>query len=264
MDFAANWAMNWQNALRSLTLVFFLSLAGKLQGQIVNIEKQRIATDSTGWFGSAYMSFAGTKTTVSAGSLYAGGVVEYKSPSNKDLWLLITDFSLVKGEGEDFSNTGFGHLRYNRKLGEIVRWEIFAQMQYNELTKVDQRILGGTGLRFKLLPYELTKLYMGVAYMYEYEVLLDPILYENNHRLSSYLSFTLLPAETVTLTSTVYMQPLIEDFSDYKLTNETSFDVEITNKFSLAFTFRYGYDSQPPFDVPKSIFAFANTLEIEF
>jgi len=253
---------------RPLRLLLFVTLMGcsTIAGaQVVNIERQRIATDTTGWFGSANLSFAGSKTTKSIVSLFAGGLLEYKSKSNKDLWLFISEFSLITGNNEKFSNTGFGHLRYNRKLNDAIRWEVFTQIQYNGLTKIDTRALFGTGPRFKLTNYEHAKFYFGLAYMYEYEkLLLEPIEYNRDHRLSSYFSFSLKPEETVSFMSTTYVQPLLTDFSDYRITSETTLSLGITKKLLLNVTFNYNYDVAPPEGVPTNTYYFINGLEIQF
>src|SRR5687768_11881878 len=161
--------------LRLILFILALSVASYVEAQIVNIERQRISSDTTGWFGHAIASFAGSRSTKSILAVASGTLLEYKSKSTKDLWLLITELSLIKSESEKFSNSGFGHLRYNRKLGSAIRWEAFTQIQYNSLTKIDKRILFGTGPRFKLTQYETAKFYFGVAYMYEYEELLEPL-----------------------------------------------------------------------------------------
>ena len=233
-------------------------------GQIVNIEKKRISTDTVGWFGSANVNFSGSKTTKSILALSTGTLLEYKNKTNKDLWLLITELSLISADKEKFSNSGFGHLRYNRKLGDAVRWEFFTQIQYNSLTKIDRRALGGTGLRFKLTQYEHARFYLGIAYMYEYEELLEPKVIKRDHRNSSYFSFSLLPEETVSFVSTLYVQPLLKDPSDYRLSNETSLSLGITKKLSLNATFKFSFDSFPPDGVPKSTYYFMNGLEVEF
>lgn len=245
-------------------IVASISCPLEADAQIVNIERQRISTDTTGWFGHAMGSFSGSKTTKSILSVSGSTLLEYKSPSTKDLWLMITEISLIKSDSEKFTNSGFGHLRYNRKLGNVVRWELFTQIQYNSLTKIDQRILGGTGFRFKLTPYENARFYFGVAYMYEYEKLLDPELYNKDHRASSYFSFTLTPTETVTMMSTLYVQPLLKDAQDYRLSNESSLVLGITKKLSLNAIFKYAYDSRPPEGVPLSTYSFSNGIELQF
>jgi putative salt-induced outer membrane protein YdiY len=256
--------MSFQSTLRWMGAALLFGFLPLAKGQIVNIEKQRIASDSTGWFGSANVSFSGSKTTKSILALSTGTFLECKSKSNKDLWLFITDLSFISADKEKFSNTGFGHIRYNRKLGKAIRWEFFTQIQYNSLTKIDTRILGGSGLRFKLTPYETAKFYLGIAYMYEYEQLLDPIVYHRDHRMSSYFTFTLTPEEQVTFMSTLYVQPLLTDPNDYRLSNETTLNVGITKKLSLKSSFKYAYDAFPPEGVPKSTYYFSNGLEVDF
>ena len=250
--------------LRLCIPVLFLLLTFRADGQVVNIERRRISTDTSGWFGSANLNFATSKTTKSILSLFAGGLLEYKAKNDKDLWLFITDFSLITGDNEDFSNSGFGHIRYNRKLNETFRWEFFAQVQYNGLTKIDTRALGGTGVRIKLTQYEQAKFYLGVAYMYEYEALIDSVDYNYDNRISTYFTFTLLPEETVSLTSTTYVQPKIIDFSDYRLTNETNLSLGITEKLMLNVTFKYNYDVVPPEGVPNTTYYFINGLQLSF
>jgi hypothetical protein len=264
MDFACRLYMNLVHKLCLSGMVLLWMGYMPLVGQIVNIEKQRIPTDSTGWFGSASMSFAGSKNTKETVSLSMSTLIEYKSKSNKDLWLLISDLSLITGNKEKFSNAGFGHLRYNRKLGEAIRWEAFGQIQYNSLVKIDRRILLGTGPRFKLTQMENAKFYLGVAYMYEREDLIEPTLVSRDHRLSSYFSFTLLPENEVIFTSTIYVQPLLKDPGDYRLSNDTSLELDITKKLSLTMSLRYGFDKYPPEGVPNTVYSFSNAIKVEF
>lgn len=250
--------------LRWLALLPMLLVTQLISGQIVNIERQRVATDTTGWYGQANVSFSGSKTTKSILALSTGTFLEYKSNSQKDFWMLITDLSLISADQEKFANSGFGHLRYNHKLSDAIRLEIFSQIQYNSLTKINRRALAGTGLRFKLTQYEHAKFYLGIAYMYEYEELLDPVIYHKDHRMSSYFSFSLRPEESVSFISTIYIQPLLESPSDYRLSSETTLSLGITEKLSLTSTFKYGFDAMPPIGVPTSVYYFSNGLSVEF
>lgn len=256
--------MNSQKSLRCLGVTLLVGISSILYSQIVNIEKQRISDDSTGWFGTANVNFAGVKSTKSILALSTGTLLEYKSKSNSDLWLLITELNLISAEKEKFSNSGFGHLRYNHKLGKAVRWEIFSQIQYNSLTKINKRFLAGTGPRFKLTQYENARFYWGVAYMYEYEEVSDSTMLHHDHRASSYFSFTLSPVETVSFSSTTYVQPLLKDWGDYRISNETSLSLNISKKLTFNATLKYAFDSNPPFQVPNNTYSFSNGLELAF
>lgn len=253
-----------QKSLRCLGIVILLGLSSMLYGQIFNIERKRIPSDTVGWLGSANMRFAGSKSTKSTIALSAGTALEYKSRSTRSLWLFVTDFSLVTGDKEKFSDNGFGHFLYNYKLGNTIRWEIFTQLQYNSLTKLQRQALVGTGPRFKLTQYENAKFYWGIAYVYEYEEVSDSTMLHRDHRGSSYFTFTLTPEETVTFSSTTYVQPLLTDLGDFRISNETNLTLDISRKLTFIASLKYFYDSRPPFEVPKNIYSFSNGLELIF
>jgi hypothetical protein len=100
--------------------------------------------------------------------------------------------------------------------------------------------------------------------MYEYEELLNPVVYHKDHRMSSYFSFSLRPEETVSFVSTIYVQPLLKSPSDYRLSSETTLSLGITEKLSLTSSFKYSYDAVPPAGVPTSVYYFSNGLSVEF
>ncbi len=256
--------MHVRSYFRFLVVITLLIYGTNGYGQIVNIEKKRIADDSTGWFGSANINFSGSRSTKSYLAFSSGTLLEYKSKSNKDLWLFITDLSIISAEQQKFSNSGFGHLRYNHKFGKSVRWEFFTQLQYNALTKINRRVIAGTGPRFKLTQFERARFYLGIAYMYEYEEDIDPFLVHRDHRMSSYFTFTLSPEETVTFSSTTYGQPLLADWKDFRISNETTLSLEISKKLTLNSNFKYAFDSRPPDGVPHNIYSFSNGLELTF
>jgi len=250
--------------LRLWVSIVLLVFCSSLGAQIVNIESRRTATDTSGWYGSVHADFNGSKTTRSTLAIFAGGDLQFKSDSGLNYWLFLSDFSLISGDNEKFSNAGFGHIRYNRKLNETIRWEVFTQIQYNGLTKIDTRALVGTGPRIKLTQFEDAKFYLGVAYMYEYQELLDPIVYQRHHRASSYFTFTLTPEEAVTFISTIYAQPLLSDFSDYRIMTETNLTLDITKKLSFNVTFHYNFNAAPPAGVPTNTYYFRNGLRLSF
>ncbi|MDQ3015501.1 MAG: DUF481 domain-containing protein [Bacteroidota bacterium] len=253
-----------RNRIYVIIVLFILGIQYTAKTQIVNIERKRISADSTGFLGSAYLNFAGAKTTKSVLSLGTGILLEYKSKSTNDLWLFISDFSLISGEKEKFSNNGFGHLRFNKKIGKAIRWEVFTQLQYNSLTKIDKRALLGSGLRFKMTQYEKARFYLGIGVMYEYEELLEPRIIHHDQRSTNYLSFTLMPEETVSFASTTYVQPLLKDLRDYRIYTENTLDLDITKKLTFIATIKYGYDTRPPEGVPTSTYAFSNGIKITF
>lgn len=244
-----------------LTLVF-LSLILGTECQIVNIENKRIATDTVGFAGNLGISLYAARFTQAFVSFDFHSQVQWKT--KKDLILVIGDLQVVNAGGENFNNSGFGHFRYNRKFNPTIRGELFTQIQYNSVTKIDTRWLNGVGLRFKLSQYENAKIYWGIAGMYEYEKLIDPKIIQEDIRLSSYLTFTLIPVETISLQNTTYIQPLANDFNDFRFSNNTLLNFGITENLKFVTTFSFLYDSRPPIDIPRVNYIVKNGLTYRF
>jgi len=120
--------------------------------QIVNIEGKRIATDTTGFAGKVGVALNASKYAQSYVAANLHSHLQYKT--TKDFYLFIADYEVVNAGGESFNNSAFAHLRYNRKLSKVIRWEIFSQAQYNSVTKIQLRLLNGLGLRFKMSIYD--------------------------------------------------------------------------------------------------------------
>ena len=242
-----------------ICLGFFLP---ELEAQIINMENKRIATDTTGLAGKMGVSLSASRFTKSYVAAELSGQLQYKTKNN--VYLLVGDFEIVNAGGESFNNSGFGHFRFNHKLSDVIRGEIFTQIQYNSVTKITRRVLNGVGLRFKLSQHETAKIYWGLVAMYEYEEVSDPKIINKDYRVSSYFSFTLAPVENISLKNTTYVQPKIEDFKDYRLANNTSLHFGITEHLKFTTVFSFLYDSRPPIDVPTINYQVKNGLNYKF
>ncbi len=249
--------------MKSLYLIvacFIFSISS--QAQIINVENKRIATDTTGFSGKVGVSLSASRYRESFVAAQFNSQVQWKK--TKNIYLLVGDFQIVNAGGKSFNNSGYGHFRFNRKLSKTIRMEIFTQVQYNSVTKISARYLNGIGMRFKLSPYETAKAYWGIAVMNEYEKLADPDIINKDVRLSSYLTFTLTPVKTISLRNTTYVQPLLEDFVDYRLSNNTSINFGITEYLKFTTNFSFLYDSRPPIDVPTINYQVENGLNYVF
>jgi hypothetical protein len=250
------------NYCNAIFFCFFIFLPGISFCQIVNIESQRIITDTVGWSGDLGISVSASKNTKSYFTFNGHGHLQFKS--HKNLFLSILDYNLVHAGNEDFDNTGFGHLRYNRKVSDLFSFEAFTQFQFNEITKIELRSLNGLGFRLKLSQYERSKFYYGLAYMFEYEEVKDVSFINKDHRMSSYFSFTLKPEETVVFSNTTYIQPKLNEFRDYRLSNNTRLVFNITTHLKFVTQFNFLFDARPPEGVPRSSYEVKNGLNYRF
>lgn len=247
-----------------ITLCGVLILVGMwAQAQVINIEDKRIKTDTTGWSGSGELSFYANKNNDMLVSLQTNLHIQYKT--KKSLLLLLTDVATVQvNETERFVNSGFQHVRYNYKIRDRFVWEGFVQGQYNEPLAIDYRFLAGTGPRFKVFGTDTFRLYVASLYMYEIEANPGEIAEQNNHRMSSYISFTLTPNDKVSIVSTTYYQPRLDDFADRRIS--TTLDVKsfITKKLYMKVNYNMLDDSRPAEGVVNTIYEFTAGLGLEF
>ncbi len=236
-----------------------------VRAQLVNIEDQRRGFDTLGWYGQ--VDLGGNLTKNSTKVLSLNGNVRVDRKGKKQSLLALADYNLVRISGDNALNAGFLHFRYAYYLSDRWRWETFTQVQYNEQLRLGLRTLVGTGPRLKLLAVGQNRVYVGVLYMYEYDEVAEGSILYRDHRLSSYLSFSLYPLPNLTLSNTTYYQPVIPDFRQPRLSSITSLSLQLTDR--LAFNTKYSITqdaliSQGLPDVPATSYEWTNGLRYSF
>ncbi len=245
-----------------IILILLLAAAANIYSQVVNVESRRMRTDTTGWSGSAEGSFQFSKSVDEIYDLGALLHMQYKGKN--DLWLFLNEARIIKGAGTQFINAGFAHIRYNRKVtAELLRWEVFTQYQYNKALEVGQRILAGTGPRFKIIESDIFRAYAASLYMFEYQESVDKTIIERNHRTSSYLSFT-LEFKRFELRNTTYFQPNMKELKDYRILSQSDLLIKLTDDLKFKTGFNYRFDSRPFPGVPEVTYYLSNGILFEF
>jgi Protein of unknown function, DUF481 len=233
--------------------------------QIVNIEKARMQSDTTGWMGGAGMAVALTQNTQKIFLADLEAHLQYKTSNDKGLWLILGNYGFLKAGGSKLISNGFMHLRYNRKINEWLRWEVFGQFQNNSITQIDSRVLAGTGPRFKLVKNKILRLYAASLLMFESEKeRTTPVVSHNDFRSSSYISLTWTPAPNLEVITTSFFQPLLKKMSDYRILNQASLRVKATRHFSLSLKWNYLHDRFPAGTAPKTTYTFATGIDYDF
>jgi hypothetical protein len=255
--------------MRFFALIFMtLGWNMAVRAQVVNIENRRMHTDSVRTAGSLSLGLSFTENNgkqlfVTRNAL----ALQSKSKSLRDIWLVLANLDLSKADGAAFSNSAFLHLRYNRKMNRLLRWEAFTQAQYNRVLGIGSRWLAGTGPRLKLFSTEKSALYWGNLYMFEYETTTaaSPVI-SRQHRLSAYLSatFDLNPALPCELISTTYFQPRLDRLADYRLSHETSLELNITKKLRATTRLYYFFDAAPPAGIAGRALALEQGFRVGF
>ena len=245
-----------------ILIITLVATAFAASAQILNIEQERIKTDTTGWEGSAKISFQFTKTDQ---VIWTGGAymhIQYKT--KRSLYLSLTEYNLNKCSGSDFVNAGAQHFRYNYKFKDWFIGEMFTQAQFNKVLKVKFRWLLGAGPRLKIFNTKPFIMHIAALYMFEHEQLYGSDVINRNHRISSYISFTLKIHENLSLINMSYFQPKINKFSDFRILSQSDLKISITKHFSFLLSYLYSYDAFPAIGVPKETHYLGNSLAFYF
>ncbi len=127
------------------------------------------------------------------------------------------------------------------------------------------RGLLGTGARFKLSKAKKYKFYLGTLIMFEYEDVVDNVKpLQRDLRGSSYISFSMYPTGNITVVSTTNYKPKLGDFSDYRISSQSSLLVGLYSNFALKTTYTFVYDDKPAIGIPTSQYSFTTGVSYSF
>lgn len=263
-----------------LVLLVFLLFHYHSKAQLVNIESQRMKLNKDnfklrGNINFNYSNNDGTSLTQMGTALTTA--FRFKKDSTS-IYFFTGSYNLAKSKTEDFRNSWFFHLRYNKKLINLkkenphdnFRLEAFLQNLNNKLQTINSRNLVGAGIRWKFINYqykepmqptwelmfktdkkfrlESFKAYFGNSYMYEIEKVQDTDQVFRNSRNNSYLSLT-ANFTNLEIINTIYFQPLYSDFTNYRISEQLQIDIPFSEVFSFSVLFNYFYNSYSPNEV---------------
>jgi hypothetical protein len=246
-----------------LILIFIIFSFNFSLAQIVNVESLRRVSDTSKWSGATNLDIGLIKNTKSIFKITNKIRLQYNT--DKNLYLFINDLKLEQIEDNSFVNKGIQHFRYNRKLTERLKLEVFTQSQYDAISDIKFRGLLGAGPRFKLSKSKDYRFYLGTLLMFEYEESSDnSIAILRDFRGSTYLSCSIYPLENLSLVSTTYYQPLLKQFSDFRISNETSIGFKVLKNLLFKTTFTYNFDASPIINIPNTQYELTNGIVYSF
>lgn len=248
-------------------LVIILLYHTDTHAQIVAVKSNDVNEDSTGWHLTFNVDFYTTKNTNTIYASNAGSYIQYKTGKHRFISMNEYDVILNNGrEGASGENRAYQHLRYNYLLKEKFAWEAFSQIQFDEILRIKRRLLLGTGPRFNILKQENSDIHLGVAYMYEYEQELDTTVFHRDHRISSFLSVDKIFENGHSISTIGYYQPVINDFSDYRVSLGFRLALQIATNLSFNFNINLNYDAKPVIDenIPSLTYSIRNGISISF
>ncbi|WP_417593246.1 DUF481 domain-containing protein [Owenweeksia hongkongensis] len=244
------------------TLLFFCSVP--LYSQIVNIESLRSAADSNGWYGVENFNVTYTKNTKELFELNNNFTAQYKQ--DKSTWLFLNTWDVSIAADEKLEQNLLFHARYGYQQNEWLAYEALAQYQQNRPLRIRDRVLTGGGTRFTLFEKPSRKGYLGTLILYEYENELDNNIERHDPRFSAYLSAYLARKDRLQWSTTIYYQPRIDYWEDFRTSIQTQLKLGIIKKLFFVSTLNMTYDAFPVQDpdIPNLTVKWVNGLALTF
>lgn len=254
---------NYMNKIIVLSCLVMI-LVTDAKGQIINVEANRLPADSMGWNGLVTTNFYTNKNTSVQYSLDAGSKIQFRKGSS--LWLSLNHARFLFKNTDQLENQGYQHFRYNYLWTDLITWEAFTQIQFDQVLRIDVRALVGTGPKFNLVREKHTRISVGTLYMFEHEREQGNDIIHNDHRISAYLSLSWRIFKQLYVQNITYYQPRIDYFSDYRVSSGTNLTLDLNSRFSFNTGVSLNYDSSPVIDpgIEKFTYTISNGLIFKF
>ncbi len=248
------------NKIISILLLLF-GIFTNTKSQVINIEGKRFLKDTNGFVGRGDFVFNLTQNTQQILTFGINFHSQYRY--NRHKILAISDLAVIKTPNQDYVNSGYQHLRYGYKLFPRLSAEAFLQAQYNRVLLLDYRYLAGIGPRVRIIKKDRHKLYVGCMYMFEQQSQAFETIKQQNHRMSSYVTFN-IGLSKFDFSSTTFYQPVLNDFENYRIASDNNIDVGINNHFNLKIGVNLLFDTRQPPGVPELVYVIRNGISFRF
>ncbi|MFT3693686.1 MAG: DUF481 domain-containing protein [Kofleriaceae bacterium] len=232
-------------------VVLLMMLVGIARAQIVNVQGAIAKPpDKNEVDGQIEAKLAWTEGNAPSFDAAGAASVVWKH----DDWLTLAQVRGEYGTALHVTNTKktFEHLRERVTLSCVWRWEAFAQHEFDQFRRLALRALVGTGPALQILNEKDYALLAGASYMFEVEKLsertdvTDSGISYTEHRANVYLTGREKLVENVAFVHTIYVQPRLDDASNYRLLGDAALEVKLSKRFAITDGFLVDYDSRPP------------------
>ncbi len=220
----------------------------------VNTEKFRIAADSLGFSIRSDIDF-----TLMAGNTdftYMGTNTRFNYNWGIDYTFLVANGGFGISKGESFFSQALLHLRNVNSVNDVVSIEAFLQYDNNKQILLLDRALIGAGLRFKILQNDDLVMRIGTSTFFEHETYdLDDFSFHKRKtdvvRLSLYWTSSLNLQKDVTLISTTYCQPAINEFKDIRILSDNALNISFGATVDFTIKLQMRFDNLPADGIEK-------------
>ena len=188
--------------------------------------------------------------------------VYHSERKDKHFGFVMASREYAKSNEIKSADSSFLHGRYNYYYEQNKAVEVFTQLNTDEFKSLESRKLVGVALRKELS--EKNTLGIGAFKEWEeYDVNGQELDFDQT-RLSLYWVASFPISEHAELSNTLYYQPNISEFADWRAYNRLSVKSKLTEKLSLKFGLLVEHDSRPVLDVEETDISYQAGFTYEF
>lgn len=262
--------------MRTLYIFFTLIIIQyQLEAQILVVDKAEIKGDSSQILGNLNVSFRlnNQGTTANEQVIYRGldGTSDLVFLTNQHAYILLSKINYIKSTGGPLVSTGYTHLRANFQRRNVLSYETFGQLQYDNGRRMPYRLLLGGGFKIRLIPEKRGSLYIGIGAMNEterWEIEKNGSVIEKNiWKSSNYVSAKLPLNDYLKLNFIVYYQggyDYVSNIFRNRVSGDLVFSAKVNDRISFTTSFVAQYEDKPIIDIGKTIFSLSNGLSWKF
>lgn len=188
--------------------------------------------------------------------------IYHSERQDKHFGFVMASREYAKSNEVKSADSSFLHGRYNYYFEENQAVEVFAQVNTDEFKSLESRRLVGLAYRKEIS----AKNTLGIGAFEEweeYDVDGQELDFQQT-RLSLYWVATLPISENAEFSNTLYYQPDVTEFADWRAYNRLSVKSKLTDKLSLKFGLLVEHDSRPVLDVEETDVSYQAGFTYEF
>lgn len=181
----------------------------------------------------------------------------------------VINYENARNNERDVLNRGFLHFRLMNNFNSLVENEYFYQKEFNDFTRLLDRNVLGSNLRFNFLNYSdsLLEVRFSLAngLIFENEVLNQTYIWETYLlKSNNYLSLNINYDKKVNFQSILYLQMAFVRILDRRMLNNTNISFIISKNLRFNLRLSMFYDKEPPPNVKNHDYEIVNGLNIDF
>lgn len=251
--------------LRTICLlsVLILILSPALKAQLLNVESVRTNGDSTGWYGELEFDLSLNH--------YNENVFEFTNESNlsyfsdQHAYMLLNEIKFVNLDGNSVISSGYVHLRSTLRRLRALSPELFLQYQYNNNLGLNNRALGGAGIKYRFYRSDKWQASISTALMAEFEEwqLNEEASIENEFlKSTSNISLRGRLSETARFKLVGYYQARPDRYLKGRSILESELEMDLSKRVAVSISFVASYDAEPIIDIPNLTYELSNGFVI--